>query len=74
VILTIVLLNVALTFAIPDGTVRWTFFLMRIPAFLGGTFCSCFAKCLISSTGHYIFLLAMVLRLPLRVRAFVLVL
>jgi hypothetical protein len=44
VIATVVLLNVALTCAIPAGTVRATFFLTRTAAFFGGAFCSCFAK------------------------------
>jgi len=44
VIATIVLLNVALTWAIPEGTLRTIFFFTLTCAFFGGAFCSCFAK------------------------------
>jgi len=45
VIATIVLLKVALTWAIPEGIVLVIFFFTRRPALFGGAFCvSCFAK------------------------------
>jgi hypothetical protein len=44
VIAIVVLLNVALTCAIPAGTVRAIFFFTLTEAFFGGAFCSCFAK------------------------------
>jgi hypothetical protein len=44
VIATVVLLNVAFTCAMPEGTVRAIFFFTRTAAFLGGAFCSCLAK------------------------------
>lgn len=44
VIATIVLLNVAFTCAIPEGTFRTTFFFTRTLGFFGGAFCSCFDK------------------------------
>ena len=68
----IVLLKVALTCAIPDGTFCVTRFLVLTAGFFDGL-AGCLLKVKDSSTYSYFFLLATVLRRPLRVLEFVFV-
>jgi hypothetical protein len=67
VMATVVLLNVALTCAMPLGTVRCVFLRVLATVFLTTFFC---ISCLAKIQTPYFFLLATVLRLPLRVREF----